>query len=160
MRTSILAMVILSLSAPLHAQSTSTEVIRANAAPVDQCRRFDSPPAVVVTMRDGQRLRGTLMCLGDEVELATGGKLSRSPLSDVSRIAEPRDPVWDGAIKGAAMGAIFWALCGRGCDSSYMARATADYALLGLVIDAATSNNKTIYKANIRSPAISFRLRF
>src|SRR2546425_4894413 len=34
MRTSILAMVILSLSAPLHAQSTSTDVIPANAAPV------------------------------------------------------------------------------------------------------------------------------
>ncbi len=103
MRTSILAMVILPLSAPLHAQSTSPDVIPAKAAPVDRCRRFDSPPAVVVTMRDGQRLRGTLMCLGDEVELD---------------------------------------------------------ALLGLVIDAATSSNKTIYKANIRSPAISLRLRF
>jgi hypothetical protein len=159
MRTRILVMVILSLSAPLHAQSTTTDVIPANAALVDRCRRFDSPPSVVVTMRDGTSLVGTLMCLGDEVELASGGKLSRTPLEAVAKIAEPRDPVWEGPVVGAALGGLFWALCGSGCDAGYMLRATADYALIGLVVDAATSSNKTIYKGGAR-PSLSFRFRF
>jgi hypothetical protein len=111
-------------------------------------------------MVDGSRLHGTLTCLGDNVELASGGKLSRMPLAGVARIAEPRDPVWEGPAVGAALGALFWALCGSGCDNGYMLRATGEYALLGLVIDAATSNNKTIYKTNARSPALSFRVRF
>ncbi len=160
MRTSILLMVILFLSAPVHAQSTSTEATPPIAASVDQCRRFDSPPAVVVTMRDGKSLRGTLMCIGDEVELATQGQLSRTPLSEVKRIAEPRDPIWEGPVVGAAIGGLIWALCGGGCDNGYMLRATVDYALVGLVMDAAMSNNKTIYKANLRSPALAFRFRF
>jgi hypothetical protein len=110
-------------------------------------------------MRDGTRLRGTLTCLGADAELAIGGKLSRLPLVDVKKIAEPRDPVWEGPFVGAALGAVFWALCGSGCDSGEMARATAYYTLIGLVVDTATSNNKTIYKAT-RSPALSFRVRF
>ncbi len=61
---------------------------------------------------------------------------------------------------GAALGGLFWALCGSGCDTGYMLRATADYALIGLVVDAATSNNKTFYKMNVRSPGLSFRVRF
>ena len=122
--------------------------------------KTDAPPSVVVTMRDGQSLHGTLMCLGDEVELATQGRLTRMPLSEVRGIAEPRDPIWNGAAVGAAVGALAWALCDGGCDNGYMLRAMASYTMLGLVIDSATSNNKTIYKANRRSPALAFSFRF
>jgi hypothetical protein len=145
------------VSAPAWAQSTAQAGAPQPAS--RECQPFDTPPFVNVTLRDGHRLRGTLTCLGNDAELVTDGKLSRTPLTDVVKIAEPRDPVWEGPVVGAALGAIFWALCGSGCDNGYMLRATADYALLGLVIDAATSNNKTIYKAN-RSPALAVRFRF
>jgi hypothetical protein len=154
------ALGILAAGAPLRAQTAAADqpssAITAAGAP---CRPYDTPPFVVVTMRDGRRLRGTLMCLGDHVELASGGKLSRTPLEAVAKIAEPRDPVWEGPVVGAALGGLFWALCGSGCDTGYMLRATADYALIGLVVDAATSNNKTIYKGGAR-PSLSFRFRF
>jgi hypothetical protein len=55
---------------------------------------------------------------------------------------------------------LTWAFCGGGCDSGYMLKATGYYTMLGLVVDAAKSNNKTIYKANLRSPGLSFRFRF
>ena len=160
MRKSILLMVILSLSASAHAQSTGTEATAPTAASVDRCRRFDSPPDVVVTLRDGQSWRGTLMCLGDEVEVATRGQLSRTPLSEVKQIAEPRDPIWEGPVIGAAAGALIWAVCGGDCDSGEMLRTTAYYTIFGLVMDALISHNKTIYKANLRSPAVALRFRF
>ena len=150
-------LVALPLSAPLHAQSPTTNVPPADT--VDRCRPFDAPPLVVVTMRDGDRLHGTLTCLGSYAELVTEGKLTRTPLADVTKIAEPRDSIWNGPFIGAGFGALMWALCGRDCDSGYMARATLDYALLGLVVDAASSHNKTIYKA-ARGPGLSFRVRF
>src|SRR5258706_10462541 len=116
MRKSILLMVIVSLSTSAHAQSTGTEATAPTAVSVNRCQRFDSPLDVVVTLRDGQSMRGTLMCLGDEVEVLTRGQLSRTPLSEVKQIAEPRDPIWDGPVVGAAVGALIWALCGADCN--------------------------------------------
>ena len=154
MRRLLLLPVLVALATPAFAQSTST------LAPViPDCRPFDKPPLVNVQMRDGRTLRATLTCLGAEAELVTNGTLSRTPIAAIAKISEPRDAVWDGPVIGAGFGVLMWALCGSGCDAGYMARATADYALLGLVIDAATSQNKTIYKA-ARAPALSFRLRF
>ena len=154
MRRLFLVPVLVALAAPAFAQSTPTPV------PVTaECRAFDKPPLVNVQMRDGRTLRATLTCLGAEAELVTNGRLSRTPIADIAKISEPRDAVWDGPVIGAGLGVLMWALCGSGCDAGYMARATVDYALLGLVIDAATSQNKTIYKA-ARAPSLSFRVRF
>ena len=158
MRHALMMLTILVVGAPASwAQSAQPDTA---PVAVRDCRPFDAPPFVVVTTRDGQKLRGTLTCLGDHAELVSQGKLSRTPIADVAKIAEPRDSLWEGPVIGAGLGALVWALCGNGCDHGYMARATLDYALLGLVIDAATSNNKTIYKANLRSPALSVRFRF
>ena len=154
------AAVILVVGAPAGAQTAAADNPPATTtAAAASCRPFDTPPFVIVTMRDGRRLRGTMLCLGDHVELASGGKLSRTPLDAVAKIAEPRDPVWEGPVVGAALGGLFWALCGSSCDAGYMLRATADYALIGLVLDAATSNNKTFYQGGPR-PSLSFRVRF
>ena len=157
MRRFLLLPVLLGLATPAFAQTTQTTTSQNPA--VSQCRPFDEPPLVIVTLRDGRKLRATLTCLGQDAEFVSNGNLSRTPLASIAKIAEPRDPVWEGPVIGAGVGALMWAICGRGCDSAYMARATVDYALLGLVIDAATSNNKTIYKAS-RGPALSFRIRF
>jgi hypothetical protein len=154
------ATVILVCGAPAGAQTAAADNPPATTtAAAASCRPFDTPPFVIVTMRDGSRLRGTMLCLGSDVELATGGKLSRTPLDVVAKISEPRDPIWEGPVVGAALGGLFWALCGSGCDAGYMLRATADYALIGLVMDATTSNNKTFYKGGPR-PSLSFRVRF
>lgn len=156
MRRLLALVLVLGLAAPAWAQSPSS------AAPpptAPECRAFDKPPLVNVQMRDGRTLRATLTCLGAEAELVTNGKLSHTPVADILKISEPRDAVWDGPVIGAGFGLLMWALCGSDCDAGYMARATADYALLGLVIDAATSQNKTIYRG-ARAPALSFRVRF
>jgi hypothetical protein len=154
MRRLLLLSVLVALATPAFAQETQT-----STPTVRQCRPFDEPPLVVVTLRDGRKFRATLTCLGENAELVSDGKLLQTPLASVAKIAEPRDPVWDGPAIGAGLGLLMWAICGSGCDHAYMARATADYALMGLVIDAATSHNKTIYKA-ARAPALSFRFRF
>ena len=154
MRRLFLLPVLFALATPAFAQSISSPV------PVgSECRPFDKPPLVNVQMRDGRTLHATLTCLGAEAELVTNGNVSRTPIADIAKISEPRDAIWDGPVIGAGLGVLMWALCGSGCDAGYMARATVDYALLGLVIDAATSKNETIYKA-ARAPALVFRLRF
>jgi len=155
----LITLLVVGVTAPAWAQTDPAQAAPSGAPAVRDCRPFDAPPFVNVTMRDGRKLRGTLTCLGQDAELAIGGKLSRLPLVDVKKIAEPRDPVWEGPFVGAALGAVFWALCGSGCNSGDMARATAYYTLIGLVVDTATSNNKTIYKS-APAPALSFRLRF
>lgn len=157
MRMNLCILAMLLAAAPASAQSAPQTVPQ--RASTSDCRPFDTPPLVVMTMVDGRRLRGTLTCLGNEAELVTQGKLSRTPLADVAKIAEPRDAIWEGPVIGAGLGALAWALCNGNCDNGYMARATLYYALLGLVVDAATSSNKTIYTGS-RAPALSFRVRF
>lgn len=159
MRHLLMTVLIVGLTAAAWAQTDPAHDAASGGPAARDCRPFDAPPFVNVTMRDGTRLRGTLTCLGADAELATGGKLSRLPLVDVRKIAEPRDPVWEGPFVGAALGALFWALCGSGCDSGEMARATAYYTLIGLAVDVATSDNKTIYKGG-PAPALSFSVRF
>jgi len=156
MRRVLMMLLVFGSATPAMAQ---TDPMSLNAPAARDCRPFDTPPLVNVTMRDGRRVRGTLTCLGNEAELVTGGKLSRMPVEAIAKIAEPRDPVWDGPVIGAAVGAAVWALCGTGCDNGHMARATVASALVGLVIDAARSSNKTIYRGS-RLSSIGVRLRF
>jgi len=149
---------------PLDAQSVR-ELRSANEAgqvetPAGACRRFDRPPSVNVKLRNGNSFHGTLLCLGDEVQVAVAGRVSRTPLADIVRIAEPRDPVWDGTAVGAAIGAFIWAICNGACDSGYMLRTTFYYSMLGLALDAASSRNTTIYRSSLRSPGVAFRFRF
>jgi hypothetical protein len=154
MRRVLMMLLVVGSATPAMAQMAPT----LDAPAARDCRPFNTPPLVNVTMRDGRRVRGTLTCFGNEAELLTEGKLSRLPLDAIAKIAEPRDPVWEGPVIGAAVGAGLWAFCGTGCDNAHMARATVVSALVGLAIDAVSSRNKTIYKG--RSPAIGFSLRF
>ena len=141
------------------AQSAPEELAPALQPGASACRPFDAPPLVNVRLRDGSTLRGTLTCLGAYAELLSEGTLSRTALSGVTRITEPKDPLWNGAAIGATLGALIWLSCGGDCDGAVMTRLTAEYALVGLVLDSAITNNKTIYKA-ARRPTVSFRLRF
>lgn len=84
MRAAVLFAVSIGVAAPLHAQT-----------PQATCQSLLLPPAVVVTMHTGPSLRGTLLCVGDEISLAADGRVSRYALRDIARISTPRDPVWD-----------------------------------------------------------------
>ena len=44
--------------------------------------------------------------------------------------------------------------------TGYMLRATADYALIGLVLDAATKQQQDVLQRRPLDPSLSFRVRF
>lgn len=149
MRTAMLVLVTLAWACPAAAQIVS------------------SPPTcntvareVVVTRSDGTSLRDTLVCMSvDEIVLVRGGVL---PLRDVRRITAPADSIWDGVLKGASIGLVMFAFCGGDCPVRPLLRATAGYAAIGGLIDAAQTNRTPIYRASAGAGAatVSWRIRF
>jgi hypothetical protein len=115
----------------------------------------------VETVSDGT-IRGTLFCLSpEEVAVMQGGQLVRTPLSQVRQIRKPADPVWDGAVKGAAIVLTVWGVGCKFCgaDTVYPWRAVAGYALLGTTIDALNPHRTTIYTGGPR-PSLTWHVRF
>jgi len=112
---------------------------------------------VVVHVDDGPALEGTLLCMGPEEIMLTGSGML--PLSKIREIARPRDPTYDGMLKGAAVGLVILLFCLNDCEAEYVLRATLGYAAIGATIDAIQGNNKTIYRREPR-PAIAWRVRF
>jgi hypothetical protein len=137
----------------------STPVRAQEASPA--CRPISPTVRVTVQMQDGASLRGTLLCLTDEdFVLVSDGQSMTAPLARVTRIESRRDPFWDGAVKGAAIPLILFALfCDGHCDAQPVMRAAAAYGLVGLTLDALQTNSRTIYTGRPR-PAVSWRLRF
>ena len=119
-----------------------------------------SPVRVSVTTAGGPALEGTLLCLtGSEVVLATDGRVTSTLLTDVRRIDTQPDPAWDGAVKGAVLPLIMWAIFCHDCDAGPMLRAAAGYAAIGAIWDSLDTNRTRIYD---RRPAagIRWRVRF
>jgi hypothetical protein len=130
------------------------------AAPIagsSGCWPVTSRERVVVTMDAGPARTGTLLCMGPEEIMLTGG--GTLPLSTIRQIAKPRDSALDGVLKGAAVGLVILVFCAPDCPGEYVIRSTIGYALIGGAIDAAQGNNKTIYR---RQPAatVAWRVRF
>lgn len=152
MREWLCAMVLLAVGGPAAAQTPASPSVR--CAPV-------SAGQVVVETRAQGALAGTLYCLGaTEVSILREGMQLNIPLLDVKRIRKPADPVWDGAVKGAAVVATLWGVTCGFCDAGpYMWRAMAGYALMGMTIDALQTNRKTIY-APAGARTINWTLRF
>jgi hypothetical protein len=121
-----------------------------------ECWPVATREQVVVTLNDGAKQKGTLLCMGPaDVMLAGSAAL---PLGSVRHIAKPRDGILDGVLKGASVGLIIFALCGGDCDSEYLLRGTLAYASIGGLIDAVQSNEQTLYS----SPRmmVGWRFRF
>jgi hypothetical protein len=114
---------------------------------------------VVVQMADATTRRGSLLCLGVEnLTLAEKTGIGQFRLADVRRIRKAADPVWDGALKGAAIGLLPLVL---GCTAECVLRTAAAYALLGSVVDAINTNMDTIYRPTLAPrAALGFRVRF
>ncbi len=92
----------------------------------------------------------------DEIMLAGSGTL---PLSRIREIEKPRDPAYDGMLKGAAVGLVILLFCVNDCEAKYVLRATLGYAAMGAAIDAIQGNNKTIYRREPRA-AVAWRVSF
>ena len=121
------------------------------------CYPISTKGQVVVTKADGNTLKDTLLCMGrDKVVLANAGEFS---LDSVRQITKPRDPVWDGFIKGASVGLVILAFCLPDCPGELIARTTIGYGVLGGIIDAAQGNETTIFKRG-PAPSLAWRIRF
>ena len=71
------------------------------------CWPVTSRDQVVVHLNDGPARKGTLLCMGPEEIMLTGG--GSLPLSKIQKIEKPRDGVLDGMLKGAAVGLLIFA---------------------------------------------------
>ena len=148
----LLIISLLAIGSPAWAQS-------AVETPPPPCVPSSHIDKVVVTTADGRTLRGSLLCLGvDELMLAQKTAVGRFRLEEVWKVQKAADPVWDGALKGAAIGLLPLVF---GCKAECVLRTAAGYGLLGLAIDAIDTNTDTIYRSsNVRRVSAGFRMRF
>jgi hypothetical protein len=144
-------------------QLTAVTLAQAQAvAPADAERCVAvSPSRVTVELKDGATARGTLLCLGEaEAAIIANGTITRYPTPEVRRIVKPADPVYDGALKGAAFGAVILLFCGGDCEASYVLRSMAGYALIGTVIDSFDTHSDVLYQSRSKRTAIGWRVKF
>ena len=131
--------------------------VQAQQAP---CHAVSPTDRVVVTTADNSRVRGTVVCLTDRnLVLLRDGATSETPLSEIRRIETRSDPVWDGAVKGAAIPLVMWAIFCHSCDSDIMLKNIVGYGLIGVTWDAVQRNTRTIY-AGQPVASVGWRLRF
>jgi hypothetical protein len=150
MRTLLIASV-LTIASPAWAQSSGeTPTSCVPSSHIDK---------VAVTMADGRTLRGSLLCLGvAELMLAERSGVSRFRLDEVWKVQKTADPVWDGALKGAAVALVPLVF---GCPAECVLRSAAAYGLLGLAIDAVDTNRDAVFNSSIRQHASAgLRVRF
>ena len=143
--TNILAILAVALvtAAPLHAQELAPQSASHKVRPCDSAGTVGK---VVVQKYDGTTRRGTLVCLSlDEVVLAAPGARWVEPMNGVRRIVKPADPIWDGGLKGLALGVFIMLACGGECPAAEMLRATAIYVAIGTVIDASDTHREVLY---------------
>ena len=120
-------------ASPVHAQQAPCHAV----SPTDR---------VVVTTADHSRVRGTVLCLTDRnLVLLRDGVTSETPLSEIRKIETRSDPVWDGAVKGAAIPLVMWAIFCHSCDADIMFKNVVGYGLIGATWDAVQRNTRTIY---------------
>jgi len=154
MRTLLTLGLLLGLAASGYGQ----QLPAASAAPSSGCWPVANRERVVVQKEDGTQQKGTLLCLGPQEVMLVGSDVL--PLSSVRQIAKPKDGVFDGVLKGASVGLVIFLICGGECDSEYLLRGTLSYAAMGGIIDAIQSNDKMIYRKDIRAPSLAWRIRF
>ena len=140
MRTLLTIGLLLGVAASVSAQEPRLGTVVASSG----CWPVTSRDRVVVTMDTGPARTGTLLCMGPEEIMLTGG--GTLPLSTIRQISKPRDSALDGVLKGAAVGLAILVFCAPDCPAEYVIRSTIGYAVIGGAIDAAQGNNKTIYR--------------
>ena len=72
---------------------------------------------VLVELKSADRLWATSLCFrGADVRMMTDGVLRTLSLDAVSRMSIERDPLWDGAARGAIVGLMLWKVW-MACDT-------------------------------------------
>ena len=143
------------LAAPASAQQAPPA-----AAQQMPCHPISPTDRVVVTTAEGAKLRGTVVCLTDQnLMLLRDGTTRETPLSEIRRIETRDDPFWDGAIKGAAVPLVLWAVFCHNCDSEIWLKNVVAYGLIGATWDAVQRNNRTIYTGRPVA-SVAWRLKF
>lgn len=140
--------------------SVSTTAYAQAPVPAGQCFPSSHVDKVVVQFNDGTAHRGSLLCLGPEdLTLAEKQAIGRFRLVNVLEIRKAADPVWDGALKGAAVGLVMLAFCTPHCSGEWIARTTLGYGVFGLALDAIDTNASTIYRpSREKRLAVGFRI--
>jgi hypothetical protein len=144
------------IAAVLFVAAAPAQAQQASCHPVSPTNR------VVVKTADGASIQGTLLCLTDDaVRLLVDGQATETPLAQIKRIETSADPVWDGAVKGAAIPLVFWALFFHNSDSlPGFLRGAAGYGAIGAIFDSLQTNRKTVYAGTGRSASFAWRVRF
>jgi len=145
----LLVLSLLAIASPAAAQS----------APPSPCVPSSHVDKVIVTMADRTIRRGSLLCIGaDELMMAGEAGINRFQLDEVWKVRKAADPIWDGALKGAAFGLLPLIF---GCPAQCILRTTAGYGLLGLAIDAIDTNRDSLYSsAHTQQASVAWRVRF
>ena len=124
------------------------------------CHSISPTDRVVVTTADSSKVRGTVVCLTDRnLVLLRDGATTETPLSEIRKIETRSDPVWDGAVKGAAIPLVMWAIFCHSCDADIMLKNVVGYGLIGVTWDAVQRNTRTIY-AGQPVASVRWSLRF
>lgn len=142
-RYRLLALVLAPLTVIVSAPPASAQ----NSAPA--CTPVAITSQVLVTLRAGSTRRGLLLCMGErETRLALEGRIDSYPLVEIRRVVKPRDRVWDGFLKGAAIPLIAWVAFCPGCEGGHvLPRVMLEYGSLGLAIDAMHGGTRELYRA-------------
>lgn len=115
----------------------------------DRGLRHSKGLQVAVIDGDSREWQGRLLEVArDAITLEIGADARRFPLDHVKRVDARGDKIWDGALKGAAFGAIVGALAVGG---RFALPAALSYGLVGLGLDALNDCNHTVYRAPARA---------
>lgn len=130
-------------------------------SPTARCHSVSPIEEVVVTTASDGSVRGTLMCMSDaKLWLVRDGQMSAITLDQIHRIRTPADPVWDGALKGAVIPLIVWAVLCHDCRADPFLRMSLTYGAIGLVTDAIDTNRRTLYRGPRRSLRVGWGFSF
>lgn len=100
---------------------------------------------------EGGRVEGKLVQLtGDELVMTIEGQRSTFRCPQIERIEKRGDPVWTGAVIGAAISALpAWNGCqNKGPNRPCVALAMGTYAAIGGLLDRAHLKTRTVYRAS------------
>jgi hypothetical protein len=148
----LLTLSLLAFASPAAAQSPTD----GQSSPCVPSSHFDK---VIVTMADRTIRRGSLLCIGaDELMLGGEAGINRFHLDEVWKVRKAADPIWDGALKGAAFGLLPLIF---GCPAQCVLRITAAYGAIGLAIDAIDTNRDSLYSsAHTHQTSVAWHVRF
>jgi hypothetical protein len=115
--------------------------------------KIKSGDAVYVLDSSARETAGTFAKVSQSsLELLVDGQIREIPLSDVREIARRGDPLWNGALIGAAVGGGLTALaCGNECTTGERVGVIVTSALIwgavGMGIDALIHGRTVVYRA-------------